>query len=130
MVRAGASVHHARSVAAMFATLARGVPREGTHREESATPTTLTVWTKSELLPLVEAPGLLWETDGASAILNRAQRAISVLAPGRLLRGFNAARARADDFPFYVRGDSTVRRNQFVRPCQDTFAEHWVGEGI
>jgi uncharacterized protein YbjT (DUF2867 family) len=106
LVRSGASVHYARSVAAMFAALARGVLCDGTHRAEPNTSTTLTAWTMSELLPLVKAPLLRWQPNAAFDGGN-AQPVISALPYGGSLQWLSVSRA----FP-------------------STHWECWAGEGI
>jgi len=55
LVRSGASVHYARSLAARFAELRRGITRAEPRTPESTTPTSLTTWTESELLRIAES---------------------------------------------------------------------------
>ena len=51
----GASAEYARSAVEMFAELAQAITRAEPRTTESTTTTTLTTWTESELLPLVES---------------------------------------------------------------------------
>src|SRR6266567_174294 len=67
LVRSGASVHYADRQTAMFAELTRGITRAEPRTPESTTPTTLTAWTESELLPMVEALRSQSEPETASA---------------------------------------------------------------
>jgi len=52
---AGASAEHARSLADMFAELARGITQADSKPHESTTPTTLATWAQRELVPVLDA---------------------------------------------------------------------------
>src|SRR6266516_956735 len=69
LVRSGASEHYARSQAAMFVELRRGVARAEPRKAESTTSTTLAAWVESELLPTEEALGPQSEPAAAFAPL-------------------------------------------------------------
>jgi len=53
-VRSGATVHYASRLAAMFSELRQGIFRTEATTPASVTPTNLSFWAESELLPLVE----------------------------------------------------------------------------
>ena len=58
LVLSGASVHYARGVAAMFAALGQGILLTNVRNHAPGLSTTLSVWTKSELLPIMAAAGV------------------------------------------------------------------------
>ena len=55
LVGAGASAEYARSQVEMFAEFAQGINRVEPRTAGSTTPTTLSAWAESELLPLIES---------------------------------------------------------------------------
>jgi uncharacterized protein YbjT (DUF2867 family) len=130
MVRAGASVHYARNVAAMFAALAQGIPRIETETNESTTSTTLTEWTRSELLPLLKAPFPGPEPDRVAADINHPQPTISAFSCEGFLRCFGAGRTRANACQLYSRGRPRSRTQRIAHLYTNAFAERWAGEGI
>jgi len=72
LVRSGASVHYAHRQTSMFAELTRGITRAEPRTPESTTPTTLSAWTESELLPIAESLGSQSEPEMAPAAASRA----------------------------------------------------------
>jgi len=130
MVRSGASVHHARSVAAMFAALGGGIPGAQTRTDESTTSTSLAVWTQTELLPIMQSPGPRLEPEAASPVIGKAQQEISLRRHARFLQCSSVARTRTNLSQFYERGRHRFRTNEFGRRYGDTPWESRVGEGI
>jgi uncharacterized protein YbjT (DUF2867 family) len=55
LIRLGASAEYARSRIELFSELARGIARAEQRTAESTTPTTLSAWAGSELVPLAES---------------------------------------------------------------------------
>jgi uncharacterized protein YbjT (DUF2867 family) len=134
LVRSGASVHHARSVASMFAALGRGILRVDKRTEQSTTSTTLAAWTRSELLPVAKATALQMSPNAASAVLPKAQPAVSLFAYGRSLQGFSVVQPHPDEFQLFDGGHSGSVTKGIAGPMSlpypGAFAQCCAGEGI
>jgi hypothetical protein len=130
LVRSGASVYHARSLVAMFAALAQGITCPEAHTADSATPTTLSAWTISELFSAETTAAPPPEQDAASVDFLRPQPAISAVPHGQFLACFSVARPRMNELPRYDLRRSMPPTKGMVRPCRHTVSERWVGEGI
>jgi uncharacterized protein YbjT (DUF2867 family) len=82
LVRSGTSVKYARNMAAMFAILAQGSPREATPTPGSVTLTTLARWAKVQLLPTKEAFCQSDEPLRQQAAVDNAESELSFLSHG------------------------------------------------
>jgi uncharacterized protein YbjT (DUF2867 family) len=82
LVTSGASAEYARSRVEMFTELARGIARAERRTPESTTSTTLGVWTKNELLPVVESlpPELKTAVGPAPSLISTAPGSTKLLA--------------------------------------------------
>jgi len=129
MVRSGASVHHAHSLAAMFAAMARGIHRLENHTIQSTTSTTLGAWAKSELLPLVQTLGPPSEPDPVSACFVTAQPTSSLVAHAKVLPCFSVA-PRMNESQRCDHRRPTPRTKGMVRLCRNKLSGRWAGEQI
>jgi uncharacterized protein YbjT (DUF2867 family) len=73
LVRSGASVHYARSVAAMFAALAQGILLTAVRPAVPTPLTTLGAWAKIELLPVLAASNPQADSAANPAVLAEAE---------------------------------------------------------